>query len=167
MIDLTGMASLLLGVTLLAFTALGLTAAARLKGLVANSLALALVAYAIIVALTQILSELHQVNRAGFLIGQTVLALVAVRWSFKLLQAYLGRAGVIFFNRRERLRRGVCSHPALAVLAGDNLDNDRHLWDSPAIKFSKISRSGNPVRLSRPASAWKPQPYRMQDIIWK
>jgi hypothetical protein len=88
MINLTDVAATLIGLILLSLSSLGLVALCRLKEVVSNVLAFAIIAYATIVLLAQVLSELYQVHRLGFLIGQTRVVLIVLPFSFKLIPRF-------------------------------------------------------------------------------
>lgn len=115
MIDLPGVAALLSGVVLLAVSAAGLAAVGRFKSLVSNILAVAIIAYATIVLLAQILSELGWVGQAGFLMGHTLVAVLVLVFTQKQFVSLVNEFG-------EEFRARVLSHlslrrsPALSVL---------------------------------------------------
>ncbi len=113
MFDLTGVAATLIGLILLSLASLGLVALCHLKGVVSNILAFAIIAYATIVLLTQVLSELYQVHRLGFLIGQTLVVLTILPFSFKLIP----RFGLNYrFELKQGWKQAITTQPALWVL---------------------------------------------------
>ena len=116
MVDLTGLLSLLMGVILVSLSALGLVTMARLRGVVANLLALLIVAYALPVLLAQILSEMHWVSRAGFLIGHGVIAGIVLPWSLKPAYGRLAQAWVKVSSQSGQLKQWRFSNPALVLL---------------------------------------------------
>ncbi len=117
MANFTGGLSILIGLVLVSLSSLGLVALARLKGIVSNVLALAIVAYAVIVVLTQILSEMHWVNRPGFLIGLAIIALMVLPWSLKLIYAQAVYLFSNFSAQKEQLKRQCLLDPVLSLLA--------------------------------------------------
>lgn len=81
MFTIFGMLSLLLGLLLLAISSWGLVVKGGFNGIVANILAGAMISYATVILLAQILSELGQIHRAGFLIGQAIIVLLVLLWN--------------------------------------------------------------------------------------
>ncbi len=63
------------GLTLLTVTAIGLLAAARLRGMVANLLAFVIIAYSVVVLLAEALSLLNRLSLAGLLLAHALTAI--------------------------------------------------------------------------------------------
>lgn len=111
----------IIAIALIGFSALGLVIAARLQGMVANLLAWLITAYAMIVLLAQLLSELHTLSRAGFLIGHTLIAAAVVGWYWRSAAHWPWKNGYRLVQMRlkaydQNLRALPKTHPALAVL---------------------------------------------------
>lgn len=110
------LAALLAGLSLLSISSVGLVALGRLKGVVANSLAFVIIAYATIVLLTQNLSELYLVSWLGFLIGHALIVLLVLPLSFKLLRAQFAARPQLWGRVKLRWQQPLTAYPALLLL---------------------------------------------------
>jgi hypothetical protein len=139
-----------IGVTLVSLSSLGLVAIARLKGIVSNALAFAVIAYATIVLLAQILSELHFVNRLGFLIGHIMIVLIVLAWGIKTGRLQLVPSLSTFSGRVMRLKQWAYADPALTLLGICVLTSmllgaylilivPPNIWDSLFVNLSKVA----------------------------
>ncbi len=149
MFNLSGIIFLLIGIILIYISSFKLVTIARLKGIVANVLAFAVIAYATIVLLAQILSELHFVSRLGFLIGHTLIVLIVLAWEIKTGRFQLVSLPTNFSNRKIYLRQSIILNPALtllgvcvliAMLLGLYLILvvPPNIWDSLFVNLSKV-----------------------------
>ncbi len=116
MADLGGMLAITTGTILLTLSSLGLVALARLKGVVENTLAFAIIAYATLVLLAQILSELSLVHWAGFLSGHALIALLVVPFSLKLYPAQLAAWRNNWPGFKHGWRQSLTAQPVLLLL---------------------------------------------------
>ena len=116
MFNLTGIACILIGVALVSLSSFGLVALARLKGITANLLGFVIVAYATIVLLAEVLSELYAVSRFGFIIGHALIVLIVFPLCLKSSSVRLiGQRLTNYFTQKIAWRWAL-SHPALTIL---------------------------------------------------
>lgn len=104
--------SLAAGILLVAISSAGVAARLRFQNNVAAILAVSVIAYAQIVLLAQILSELGQIHRAGFLVGHALAALILLRWIWparRLLKP-------VSKLSKTQIWRRAAAHPGLALL---------------------------------------------------
>jgi hypothetical protein len=116
MLNLSGIFSVLIGMALVSLSSFGLVVLARPKGIVSNLLAFVIVAYATIVLLTQVLSELYAVNRLGFLIGHALIALIILPWCLKSAPVRLMEQRLVDYFTQKMAWRCVLSSPTIMVL---------------------------------------------------
>ncbi len=100
----------------LASSSIGLIAVLRMRGIISSVLGFFIVAYATIVLLAEILSELHAIQREAFLIGHLLMSIALFPWTFKFIRGRLPKRLPQDFRQGYYIGRGIFSDPILGIL---------------------------------------------------
>jgi hypothetical protein len=115
-LDLSGIFYVLIGIALVSLSSFELVAFVRLKGITTNLLAFVITAYATIVLLAQVLSELYAIHRFGFIIGHALIVLIVFPWCLKSPSVRLMGQRLVGYFTQKIAWRCALSYPAIMVL---------------------------------------------------